>query len=141
MVFFLSFATDWSLSSNFLQHAWVHWGTRGICKLDFMRVRYHVTNNFSSDTGYRRALLPTQVDDMFLESDIYDPINTTYRIGTADLANHITFMSTINAKLNPGSEWWIEIGHNGNGNIEVSFYFSAGRYQEMTDVSSSKVTI
>lgn len=78
---------------------------------------------------------------MFLESDIYDPINTTYRIGTADLANHITFMSTINAKLNPGSEWWIEIGHNGNGNIEVSFYFSAGRYQEMTDVSSSKVTI
>lgn len=29
-------------------------------------------------------------------------------------------MSTINSKLNPGSNWWIEIGHNGNGNIEES---------------------
>jgi hypothetical protein len=55
----------------------------------------------------------------YRESDIYDPANTTYRIGTADLANHITFMATINSKLNPGSDWWIEIGHNGNGNIEV----------------------
>jgi hypothetical protein len=28
-------------------------------------------------------------------------------------------METMNAKLNPGSDWWMEIGHNGNGNIEV----------------------
>ncbi|PQE12581.1 hypothetical protein CJF30_00002459 [Rutstroemia sp. NJR-2017a BBW] len=53
-------------------------------------------------------------------SDIYKPAGTTYRIGTADLAQHITFMNTINSKLNPGSKWWIEVGHNGNGNIEQS---------------------
>lgn len=28
-------------------------------------------------------------------------------------------MTNINAKLNTGSEWWIEVGHNGNGNIEA----------------------
>ena len=48
---------------------------------------------------------------MHRESDVYSPNGTTYRIGTADLANHITFMKTINAKLNTGSDWWIEIGH------------------------------
>jgi len=35
------------------------------------------------------------------------------------LANHVTFTKKINAKLNLGSDWWIEIGHNGNGNIEL----------------------
>jgi hypothetical protein len=30
-------------------------------------------------------------------------------------------METINSKLNAGSDWWMEIGHNGNGNIEVYF--------------------
>lgn len=63
-----------------------------------------------------------QVDNRLIcarESDIYSPNGTTYRIGTADLDNHITFMANMNAKLNPGSDWWMEIGHNGNGNIEV----------------------
>lgn len=32
MVFFTSFATDWSPTSNFLQHAWIHWATRGLCR-------------------------------------------------------------------------------------------------------------
>ena len=102
MVFYVPFSTDWAVTSVWLQHAWIDWGTRSLY------------------TGYRRALLPTQVDDMFLESDIYSPNGTTYRVGTDDLAQHITFMSTINSKLNSGSDWWIEIGHNGNGNIEES---------------------
>lgn len=100
MVFYVPFSTDWSVTSIWLQHSWVDWATRGLY------------------TGYRRALLPTQVDDMFLESDIYSPNGTTYRIGTADLAQHITFMASINSKLNAGSNWFIEVGHNGNGNIE-----------------------
>ncbi|KAI9650099.1 hypothetical protein NHQ30_000112 [Ciborinia camelliae] len=102
MVFYVPFSTDWAVTSVWLQHAWIDWGTRGLY------------------TGYRRALLLTQIDDMFLESDIYSPSGTTYRIGADDLAQHITFMSTINSKLNPGSNWWIEVGHNGNGNIEKS---------------------
>lgn len=102
MVFYVPFATDWAMTSVWLQHAWIDWGTRGLY------------------TGYRRALLLTQIDDMFLESDIYSPSGTTYRIGAADLAEHITFTKTINSKLNPGSNWFIEVGHNGNGNIEKS---------------------
>ncbi|KAF7949836.1 uncharacterized protein EAE97_003345 [Botrytis byssoidea] len=100
MVFYIPFATDWAVTSVWLQHAWIDWGTRSLY------------------TGYRRALFGTQIDDMFLESDIYSPAGSTYRIGTADLAQHITFMGEINSKLNAGSNWFIEVGHNGNGNIE-----------------------
>ena len=32
MAFFISWATDWNIASNYLQHAWIHWMTRGICK-------------------------------------------------------------------------------------------------------------
>jgi hypothetical protein len=100
MVFFLGVATDWAATSNFLQHAWIHWATRGLY------------------TGYRRVNLNTQVDDMFLESDIYSPTNTTYQVTPADLAVHVTWMATLNKALNKGSNYFMEIGHNGNGNIE-----------------------
>lgn len=30
MVFFTSFATAWSQASNFIQHSWIHWMTRGL---------------------------------------------------------------------------------------------------------------
>ncbi|TVY49354.1 hypothetical protein LOCC1_G001017 [Lachnellula occidentalis] len=100
MVFFIGFATDWAATSNLLQHAWIHWATRGLY------------------TGYRRVNLNTQVDDMFLESDIYSPTGTTFQLTPADLAQHVTWMATINAKLNAGSNYFVEVGHNGNGNIE-----------------------
>ena len=58
---------------------------------------------------------------MFLESDIYSPAGTTFQITPADLAQHVTWMGTVNAKLNAGSDYFVEVGHNGNGNIEV-FY-------------------
>lgn len=58
---------------------------------------------------------------MFLESDIYSPNGTTYQITPDDLAQHITWMDDVNSRLPAGSEWFIEIGHNGNGNIEVRF--------------------
>jgi hypothetical protein len=32
MAFFLGWGTDWSATSNFLQHPWIHWMTRGLCK-------------------------------------------------------------------------------------------------------------
>jgi hypothetical protein len=56
---------------------------------------------------------------MFLESDIYSPAGGKFRIRTEDLAAHVSWMLTINAKLPTGSKYFIEIGHNGNGNIEV----------------------
>lgn len=32
MVWFTSWATDFSQTSNYLQHAYIHWITRGLCK-------------------------------------------------------------------------------------------------------------
>lgn len=81
-----------------------------------------VKNSPSLVSGYEYSFLIRRINvDIFCsESDIYQPKGTTYRIGTADLAQHISYMSTTNSKLNAGSNWWIEIGHNGNGNIEQS---------------------
>ncbi|KAL1872608.1 hypothetical protein Plec18167_006726 [Paecilomyces lecythidis] len=100
MVFFISFDTTWSPTSNYLQHAWITWLTRGLY------------------SGYRRVNLNTQVDDMFLESDIYSPNGTTFRIRVSDLEATATWIDEVNAKLNSGSEYFPEICHNGNGNIE-----------------------
>lgn len=102
MVWFLPFAPEWSPTSVFLSHAWVHWLTRG----------FYV--------GFRRTYFSTQIDDMFLETDMYLPNGTTYRIDTASLAEHITWMASINSRLPSGSRYVIEVGHNGNGNIEAA---------------------
>lgn len=104
MVFFTSFATDWSETSTFLQHAWIHWMTRGLY------------------TGFRRVYFGTQVDDMFLISSIYYPGggNNTFRIRPADMDGIKTWMATLNTKMNPGSIYRMEVGHNGNGNIDES---------------------
>jgi hypothetical protein len=57
-----------------------------------------------------------------LDTDIYvapsDPSGIRTRITTADLDNHITWTSTFQATLNPGSQFNLEIGFNGNGNMD-----------------------
>ncbi|KAL2814967.1 hypothetical protein BJX63DRAFT_431071 [Aspergillus granulosus] len=100
MVFFIGFDTVWSDTSNYLQHAWITWVTRGL------------------HAGYRRVNLNTQIDDMFLQTEIYRPAGENYRIGTADMDGISAWLPNIRAKLNPGSTYYVEIGHNGNGNIE-----------------------
>jgi hypothetical protein len=102
MAFFTGFDTTWSPTSNYLQHAWITWLTRGLY------------------SGYRRVNLNTQIDDMFLVSDIYKPNGTTFRIIPADMDGISSWMDSINAKMNPGSSYFVEVGHNGNGNIEAS---------------------
>lgn len=99
MVFFIPWATDWSSTSNYLQHAWITWMTRGLY------------------SGYRRVNLNTQIDDMFLQTAIY-PDEQNFRIRPADLDAHVSWLPSINDKMNPGSEYFPEIGYNGNGNIE-----------------------
>ncbi|KAL2860793.1 putative extracellular serine-rich protein [Aspergillus lucknowensis] len=101
MVFFMPFDTVWSDTSNYLQHAWITWITRGL------------------HAGYRRVNLNTQIDDMFLQTDIYQPAGEIYRISTADMDGISAWLPSIRAKLNPGSTYYVEIGHNGNGNIEA----------------------
>ena len=102
MAFFISTNSTWSETSRFIQHASVGWLTRGL------------------HAGHRRVNLNTQVDDMFLESDIYNSNGGKFRITAADMNGIVDWLPSINAMMNPGSNYFIEIGHNGNGNIEAS---------------------
>ena len=53
-------------------------------------------------------------------TDIYSPNGTTFRVRPADLTAHVSWVASVNAEMNSGSSWFPEVGHNGNGNIEVS---------------------
>ena len=70
------------------------------------------------------------VDDMFLVTDIYSPAGTTFRIRPADLTAHVSWVPTVNSRLNSGSAWFPETGHNGNGNIEVSSVLVQSYYHD-----------
>lgn len=46
MVWFMGWATDWSQTSNYLQHAYIHWMTRGLCEF-YSRVNCnYIVNTF-----------------------------------------------------------------------------------------------
>ncbi|KAL2818249.1 hypothetical protein BDW59DRAFT_181935 [Aspergillus cavernicola] len=98
MAFFINFDTTWSATSAYLQHAWITWITRGLY------------------AGYRRVNLNTQIDDMFLSTQVYQS-DRRFRITPADLDGITGWLPTIRARLNQGSTYFIEVGHNGNGNI------------------------
>lgn len=100
MVFFIDFSPNWSVTSSFLQHAYITWLTRGVY------------------AGYRRVHLNTQIDDMFLETDLYSPNGTTYRVTPDDLTGIVSWLPSVRAIMPAGSNWSVEIGFNGNGNIE-----------------------
>ncbi|KAL5339246.1 hypothetical protein BJX70DRAFT_364799 [Aspergillus crustosus] len=100
LVYFIGFDTVWSQTSSYLQHAWITWITRGL------------------HAGFRRVNLNTQIDDMFLNTDIYQPAGDIFRITTADMDGISAWLPSIRAKLNPGSTYYVEIGHNGNGNVQ-----------------------
>jgi hypothetical protein len=103
MVFFISWATDFSQTSAVLQHEFITWMTRGLY------------------VGYRRVYLNTQIDDMFLSTPIY-PGTIEYRLVPADMQDIWNWVPTIQAKMNTGSFYLPEIGHNGNGNIDYATY-------------------
>lgn len=86
-------------SSTLLSHAWINWVTRGLY------------------LGFRRVYLNTQVDDVFVMTELYQT-GKSYRVGVNDLKDHVTWMKEVNSKLPAGSSYTIELGHNGNGNIE-----------------------
>lgn len=56
---------------------------------------------------------------MFLSTTLYRPVNTEFQINTKDLDAHKAWQSDINSRLPTGSQYFLEIAHNGNGNIIV----------------------
>jgi hypothetical protein len=99
MALFIGFATEWSSTSNYLQHAYIHWVTRGLF------------------AGARKTYLGTQIDDMHLVTGLYYPQGKTYRVVPADVSAHVSWMTSVNSRLPSGSNYFVEIGHNGNGDI------------------------
>lgn len=55
---------------------------------------------------------------MHLESAMYFPQGTSFRIRISDLETHKAWQAEINSRLPSGSDYFIEVGHNGNGDIE-----------------------
>ncbi|KAI7334631.1 hypothetical protein KC315_g3650 [Hortaea werneckii] len=83
-------------------------------------VRLDVYPGPNFDTGRRRTFLHTQVDDVHLETELYRPANTNFRIRTGDLEAHVSWMNDINSRMPVGSNYFLELGHNGNGDIEAA---------------------
>ncbi|KAI9049443.1 hypothetical protein LZ554_006475 [Drepanopeziza brunnea f. sp. 'monogermtubi'] len=102
MVWFTSWGTDWSVTSNFLQHAHIHWMTRGL----FL--------------GQRRINFLAQVDDVGLTTEIYQSSPEIFRIRTSDLDAHVAWQADLNSRLPAGSSFFMELAYNGNGNIEAA---------------------
>lgn len=102
LVWFTSFASDWSLASSFLQHSYIHWMTRSLF------------------AGKRKIHLSPQVDDLQLATTMYDNPNNEFKIATGDLDAHVTWQKALNGRLPAGSNLRLELGHNGNGNIEAA---------------------
>jgi hypothetical protein len=102
MVWFLPFSSDWSPTSAILMHTWVHWMTRGLY------------------AGYRRMSLNTQIDDVFLITELFSPSTGSFRIVSDDLDAHVTWQQKMNSKFPKGSNYIVELGYNGNGNIELN---------------------
>lgn len=100
MVFFTTWATDWSATSNYLQHGAITWMTRGLY------------------AGYRRVNLNAQIDDMILATPIYNDANSSqYRVTPDDMSTIHDWVPEINAKMNPGSFFRPEVGFNGDGSF------------------------
>jgi hypothetical protein len=52
---------------------------------------------------------------MHLETDLYLPNGSSFRLRPEDLDVHVTWQAELNTRLPAGSSYVIEIGHNGNG--------------------------
>ncbi|KAH7007078.1 hypothetical protein EDB80DRAFT_764175 [Ilyonectria destructans] len=98
-VWFMSWAPDWSQTSAFLQHAHIHWMTRGV----FL--------------GKRKVHLSPQIDDIQLSTTLYSPANVDFKLRTGDLNAHITWQKDINSRMPAGSDFRLELAHNGNGDL------------------------
>ena len=99
MVWFTSVAAIWNMPTNYIQHAWINWITRGLYQ------------------GFRRVYFNTQVDDMFLSTGLYEPAGEEYRVNVASMQAHADWVGPLNARLPPGSNYFIELAYNGNGDI------------------------
>jgi len=70
--------------------------------------------------GKRKTYLNVQIDDLELETDMYLPNGSVFRVRPADLDGHVAWQKDLNSRLPAGSDFRLELGHNGNGDIIVA---------------------
>ncbi|KAJ3329733.1 hypothetical protein HDU76_007252 [Blyttiomyces sp. JEL0837] len=115
--FYLPFAW-WSTSSMVLSHIWVQWGTRGLYQ------------------GYRRISWSAHVDDLFLTSTVagdggmvgqsqslaqlHAGTGVDFRINKNDMNGIQAWQADYNKRMNPGSDFRLDLCFNGNGILEAS---------------------
>lgn len=68
-------------------------------------------------SGARKIYLNTQVDDVHLSTPLYHPAGSEFRLRPADLDAHVSWQADLNSRLPEGSDYFIELAHNGNGAI------------------------
>lgn len=98
-VWFTSTAPEWSATSRYLAHAHIAWMTRGLF------------------VGKRKVHLSAQIDDVNLITELYQPQSSSFKCRAGDLDAHVVWQRDLNSRLPAGSSFWLELGHNGNGNI------------------------
>jgi hypothetical protein len=85
-----------------------------------MRGGSRLTLPLFSVLGKRKIYLNIQVDDVHIETELYTPPGAVFRLGTADLEAHKSWQPDVNSRLPLGSDFFLEMCHNGNGAIIVA---------------------
>lgn len=67
--------------------------------------------------GHRKTYLNTQVDDIHLDTPMFWPEDEIFRTDIADIEVHKDWQADLNSRLPPGSKYFMELCHNGNGDI------------------------
>jgi len=127
-LYFLFDAGDWSMASVVLGPSWLRWVTRG------------------EHFGARRIYLSTQVDDLYLSSDLWNPTlkknpedgTRVYRCTAADLAAHATAQAKVASTMAPsGSSLKTEFAFNNEGVVEAGGAASDALYAATKSLASN----
>lgn len=81
------------------------------------------------DVGQRRIYFSTQTDDLQLSTFLYQPAGARFRTRPSDMSAHVSWQANLNSRLPAGSNYILELAHNGNGNIEWAVEVDQGLCQ------------
>ena len=113
MAFFVE-TGNWSVTSAYLNHAWVQWGTRQMYQ-GLRRIYLGTQGKSMASATYKTVVLTNQVDDLFLKTAI-NTTNNLFRVSDVDMLNHVSWTYDLNSRLPKGSSYFTEFGFCANGN-------------------------
>lgn len=113
--------------SSIIAPVWIKWLTR---------------NSF---VGKRRIYLGVEIDDMYLETDIWDPATQTtpedgskiYRVNANDIAAAVDFQNNYLRPTTANPNYRFEIAYNGGGVIDAGGYANDALFKKTKTVATS----